>query len=121
MADKEDLLLKSADFDEVYQYAKVLEERGYEVKLTANNGQVVRIVNGNCMGRRDGKDEPYTLTVDDIYNHVPWGIRYRRKRGDPWLGLVAVRRLLAKMAAAQEQEQANSEDTQDAQDDGGNG
>lgn len=90
--EKADPLFKSADFDEVYAYAKRLMERGFEVKLTANNGQVVRIVNGTCVVRYGDNDfRNYAFTQDDIYNHVPWGIRYRKKKG-PWKGLVQLRR-----------------------------
>jgi len=88
---KSDPIFKSADFDEVYAYAKRLTERGFEVKMTANNGQIVRLVNGNCVVRYGNEQRNYAFSDDDLYNHANWGIRYRKKKG-PWKGLVQLRR-----------------------------
>ena len=88
---KSDPIFKSADFDEVYAYAKRLTENGFEVRMTANNGQVVRLENGNCVVRYGDEYRPYAFSQDDIYGHNHWGIRYRKKKG-PWKGIVQLRR-----------------------------
>ena len=88
-------LLRTAHFQEVFNMAKFLKRKNYDVRMTSSDGYIVHLDrNGLPVINHNGQTEEYRFTLADIYGNTPWGIQFRRN-GDnkgAWMGLVEARK-----------------------------
>ena len=94
MSEQEDRLLESTTCTELMHITKKLIKKGYEVRLTANNGVLVYIEDGMPMVHlSNGKKEAYHFSLADVCGVTTWGLGYRKKGSkEPYKGILDYRR-----------------------------